>query len=168
MSRIWKYLIAILMAILIAWGACSACLVVYALVRGQPKATKFWFSDFYVCEGANPVTGLPQEPRSAWPPTAEKIYICGHFVTDGKVNLRYLLMYEDEPTGWFLLNRQYQTGYVFEEIPPSIWRFPASLGLGADDHNSPQRRPGHYRVEVWQGRRMCVSTEFTIVDEPNP
>jgi hypothetical protein len=102
------------------------------------------FTEFSACEGLDPVTKQPQKAMTEFLSTTETIYACGHLEANGSVHLRFLLVYEEDPIGWFARG-EYQTGYLLEQIPPT------------------QRKPGHYRVEVHMRRSKLASTEFTIV-----
>lgn len=123
---------------------------VIAVVRLATGEGKFFyqarFSQFFVCRGPDPVTGLPQEPESRFPPTVETINACGYLEADGSVPVHFLLFFEGNPTEWFAPTESYQTGYVFREVPPFWWS-----------------KPGNYRVEAWLNRHKLASSEFTIV-----
>ncbi len=130
----------------IVWVSCGAIIATVRLFQGEGKF--FYtakFTEFFVCEGPNPITGLPKKPMATLPSTVETIYACGYLEASGKVPLYFLLFYEGQPTGWFDPVEQYQTGYVFKELPQS-WR-----------------KLGHYRVEVRLQGHLLTSAEFTIV-----
>jgi hypothetical protein len=105
-------------------------------------------TDFFVCEGPDPTTGLPREPITVVPTSMETIYACGYLETDGKASLSFLIDYKGTARGWFALNRRYQTGYVFEEIPKRSWR-----------------KPGHYLVEAWWKRVQLAAMEFQVAED---
>jgi hypothetical protein len=128
------------------WVCFGAVVAVVRLARGEGKffySAKF--TEFYVCTGPDPVTGLPQQPVTAISLSLETIYACGHLEASGKVPLHFLLFYEGQSTRWFDPEENYRTGYVFKELPPS-WRL-----------------PGNYRVEVWLQRHRVATTDFSVV-----
>jgi hypothetical protein len=142
MSKLGKWL----MIAAIVSVSCGVIVAIMRLIQGEGKF--FYtakFTEFFVCEGPDPNTGLPKKPTSTLPSSVEAIYACGYLEASGKVPLFFLLFYEGQPTGWFDHVQQYQTGYVFQELPRS-WR-----------------KPGDYRVEVRLQRHLLASAEFTLV-----
>lgn len=103
------------------------------------------FTEFFVCEGPDSRTGLPQKPLAQVPPGGETLYACGYLETNGSVPLYFLLFHEGDATGWFDQVTQYQTGYVFKELPKQ-WL-----------------APGVNRVEVYLQRRLLASEEFIVL-----
>jgi hypothetical protein len=142
MQRLRKlFVIAIIIGV-----SLGAAVAVLRLAKGEGKF--FYsarFTEFFVCEGPDPITGLPRESLATVPSTAETIYACGHLEASGKVPLHFLLFYEGQSTRWFDPAENYQTGYVFKELPQS-WR-----------------KPGDYTVEVRLQRHRVASAEFRIV-----
>jgi hypothetical protein len=136
------------MVLVIAWVflgvAYSAAQIVADLLEGGKPFQPTVFSEFFACEGRDPITGRPQEPVTTFSLGADAIYLCGHLKANGSVRLQFVPIYEGEPEGWFILE-EYRTGYVFEEFP--VFR----------------RKLGHYRIEVHMGRAKLASTEFRIV-----
>jgi hypothetical protein len=135
-----------LVTAVVIWVSCGVIIATTRLFQGEGKF--FYtakFTQFFVCAGPNPSTGLPENPTTTLPSAVTAIYACGYLEARGKVPLFFLLFYEGQPTGWFDPVEQYQTGYVFKELPRS-WR-----------------KPGTYRVEVRLQRHLLASTEFTIV-----
>jgi len=63
------------------------------------------------------------------------------------VPLHFLLFYEGQSTRWFDPEENYQTGYVFKELPQS-WR-----------------KPGDYTGQVRLQRHKVASTEFRIAPQ---
>ena len=124
--------------------------VVIAAVRLATGEERFFYqakvTEFAVCRGPAPTTGLPQESLTSLHPTEEAIYACGHLQAFGFEPLYFLLFYEGKATGWFDPTKDYRTGYVFREIPRSWWQ-----------------EPGNYRLEVRLNRHKLASTEFTVV-----
>jgi hypothetical protein len=142
MQRLRKwFLIAIL-----TWVCFGAVVALVRLARGEGKF--FYsarFTEFYICTGPGSITGLPQEPVTTIPSTAETMYACGYLEASGKVPLHFLLFYEGQSTRWLDPEEYYRTGYLFKELPAS-WR-----------------KPGTYRVEVRLQRHKVAETEFTVV-----
>lgn len=135
-------------AFVIVWVSCgvvvTAAQIIRSLLEGATPFGHTEFTEFFMCEGPDSITGCPREPISTFSSTAEAVYVCGHLEANGSVRLRFLLVYEGKPVGWFV-RKEYRTGDVFEPIPSS------------------QRQPGDYRVEVHMGRAKLATTEFTIV-----
>jgi hypothetical protein len=142
MHRIRKWFVVLI----IAWVSLGAVVAIARLARGEGRffySAKF--TEFYVCEGPDTITGIPNRPISVVPSDVKTIYACGYLEADGKVPLYFVLFYEGQSTRWFDPVEYYQSGYVFRELPQS-WR-----------------KLGDYRVEVWLQRHKVASTEFTIV-----
>jgi hypothetical protein len=122
---------------------------VVAIVRLSRGEGKFFyqakFTEFFVCQGPDSVTGLPQDRLDSVPSNTETIYACGYLEANGKVPLFFLLFYEGQPTRWLDRETNYRTGYVFKELPQSC------------------RKPGDYRVEVRLQRHLVAATEFTVI-----
>jgi hypothetical protein len=134
------------MIVIIAWVSLGAVIAVVRLVRGEGKFIyRAKLTEFFVCEGPDPLTGLPQEPMNTLPSTIETIYACGYLEADGYVPLHFLLFYEGESTKWSNPEENYQTGFIFRELPQS-WR-----------------KPGNYRVELRLQGHKVAATEFAIV-----
>jgi hypothetical protein len=137
------------MVFCLAWVSCgvlfAAAEVAMGLVQGVKPFQPTVFTEFFACEGPDPLTGLPLEPVSTFSVSQDAIYVCGYLEAGGPVRLSFVPIYEGKPEGWFVLE-EYQPGYVFVEILESR-----------------RKRPGHYRVEVHKGRSRLATTEFTIV-----
>jgi hypothetical protein len=129
-------------------GSCMAVGLSIAVVRLATGKDRFFYSakftEFYVCTGADPVTGLPEAPVAEVPSATEKLYVCGYLEADGAVPLRFLLSHEGK-SGWFAHQERHSTGYMLREIPRS-WQ-----------------EPGTYTVEVWLNRQKLGSATFTVV-----
>jgi hypothetical protein len=134
---------------IVAVAACVSLGVVIAticLTRGEerfflhPKLT-----EFYVCLGPDPITGLPQKPATELPSTTEKVYACGYLEAFGPVSINFLLFYEGKPLRWLGQRQNYRTGYVMKEVP-RFWQ-----------------EPGDYGIEAWLNRQKLASATFTIV-----
>jgi hypothetical protein len=133
------------MIVVAAWVGLGAVIFIVRLAMGEFKFFyRAKFTEFYVCEGPDPTTGLPQEPMTTVSPNAQHIFACGNLDADGKVPLHFLLFYEGKSTQWNDDVEDYRTGYVFQELPQS-WR-----------------KPGDYRVEVRLQGHLVDSTEFAI------
>jgi len=51
------------MIVIVAWVCFGAVVAVVRLIRGEGKFIyQAKFTEFFVCEGPDPVTGLPREP----------------------------------------------------------------------------------------------------------
>ena len=136
----------LIMIVALALVSCGAITTIIRFAQGEELFfSTATFTEFFVCEGPEPGTGIPKPPITTVPSSAETVYACGYLEADGKVYLYFLLFHEGQPTGWFDPDEKYETGYVFKELPHS-WR-----------------EPGAYRVEVRLGRRLLASTEFTLV-----
>jgi hypothetical protein len=137
------------LVVMVAWGVLG---IVWSLVRlatGGVKSVDYArITEFCACEGPDPITGLPQDPITIVPSSMETIYACGHLQTGGRISLGFLIDYEGTAEGWFALNRRYETGYVFEEIPKRSWD-----------------KPGHYLVEAWWNRARLASMAFEVVED---
>lgn len=134
--------------VLLIWGIFSMTCLGIGYISGITRPPNYVrFTEFFTCEGLDPSTGLPREPKTTFSSTTEAIYVCGYLEVDGSVFLSLILFYEEEAVNWFGPSRRYTTGYVLEEIPHQMWR-----------------DPGHYRVEALWGRRKVAFTEFTIVE----
>jgi hypothetical protein len=132
--------------IVVAWVSLGGVVAVVRFIRGEGKFIyRATFTEFFVCEGPEPLTGLPQEPVTILPSASETIYACGYLEADGYAPLRFILFYEGEPTKWIDTGQNYQTGYIFKELP-QFWR-----------------KPGNYRVEAWLHRHEVAFTEFAVV-----
>lgn len=132
--------------VIVAWVSFVVLVAVIRLARGEGKffySAKF--TEFYVCEGPDTITGIPRRRMDIVPSDTEAIYACGYLEADGKVPLHFVLFYEGQSTRWLDPVEQYQSGYVFRELPQS-WR-----------------KPGKYRVGVWLQRHEVASAEFAIV-----
>jgi hypothetical protein len=128
------------------WLLFGLIIAVARLARGEGRFVyRARFTEFFVCEGPDPVTGLPQEPLARVTSGVETLYACGYLEADGSVPLYFLLFHEGDATGWFDQVTQYQTGYVFKELPEQ-WL-----------------APGVNRVEVYLQRRLLASEEFTVL-----
>ena len=140
MSKIKKWFIITVSL----WVLLGLVVAVVRLIRGEGKFFyRARFTEFFVCAGPDPVTGLPQEPLEQVSSSIETLYACGYLEASGSVPLYFELFHKGKPTKWFDHEAQYQTGYVFKEIPQR-W-----LGRG------------HHRVEVRLNRHLVASTEFT-------
>jgi hypothetical protein len=130
-------------------GSCMAVGLSIAVVRLATGKDRFFYSakftEFYVCTGADPATGLPLAPVAEVPSATEKLYACGYLKADGSAPLHFLLFYEGKSTRWFDHEESYRAGYVLKEIP-RFWQ-----------------EPGTYRVEARLNRHMVASTTFTVV-----
>ena len=134
------------MVIIVAWVSLGAVIAVVRLVRGEGKFIYHAkLTEFFVCEGLDPLTGLPKKPVTTLPSTIETIYACGYLEADGYVPLHFLLFYEGEATQWSDPEENYQTGLICRELPQS-WR-----------------KLGNYRVEVRLHGHEVAATEFTMV-----
>jgi hypothetical protein len=126
----------------------GAAAVVVLTLRGEgPLAQHAELADFTICQGPDPVSGLPQASYTTLPPGGEEIYACGYLKTVGSVSLSFLLLFEDQPVDWFVLSKPYQTGYFYEPIPLA----------------GPE--PGVYRVEAHLSRGRLGFAEFVVLDE---
>lgn len=144
MKRFRKWLLVIL----IAWGIFGAVCLMVRYLAGVGAPVKYVrLTEFFICKGPDPATGLPQEPMTTIPATMETVYACGYLEVDDLVSLQFLIAHEDESKDWFVLDRWSQTGYLFEPIPQSY-----------------RQRLGHYRVEAWCHRANLASTEFRVVE----
>ena len=145
-EKAWKFRKWFLVFV-IAWVFCGALFAAVQIVKDLLEGAKPFqptvFTEFFACEGPDPITGKPQNPVSTFSSSVDAVYVCGYLKANGSVRLQFVPIYEGEPEGWFILE-EYQTGYVFEEIPES------------------RRKLGHYRVEVHMGRAKLATTEFTI------
>lgn len=121
-------------------------IAVLRLGRGEGKFFyEAKFTEFFVCEGPDPVSGFPQGHLTVVPSTAETIYACGYLEASGRVPLHFLLFHEGRALSWFDPVTDYQTGYTFKELP-DIWR-----------------EPGSYSVEVFLHRHKVASVEFQVI-----
>lgn len=147
MKKLQKWLLLLL----ILWGVCSALFLLVRYITGAAKPVHYArLSEFFVCEGSDPVTGFPEEPLTAIPTTIDAVYACGHLEVDGSIPLAFLLIYEENSKDWFVPKGQFQTGYVLELIPQQLWA-----------------KPGHYRLEAWWYRTKLSSTEFMVIGNPD-
>jgi hypothetical protein len=134
---------------IVAVVACVSLGAVIAIIRLARGEGKFFyrakFTEFFVCLGPDPTTGLPQKPVTDLASTTERVYACGYLEAGGSVPLYFLLFYEGKPTRWFDHEENYRTGYVLKEVP-RFWQ-----------------EPGDYRVEAWLNRQKLASATFTVV-----
>ena len=130
-------------------AVCLSCLVLVVLARlawGEHNFSfRTRFTEFYICEGQTMSAEQPPEPVTVLPSTVDTVYACGYLETLICAPLHFLLFYEGRSTRWIDPGECYQPGWVYKELPAS-WR-----------------KPGNYRVEVRDGRRLVGSTEFNIV-----
>lgn len=130
------------------WLLVGALVALARLARGEGKFVyRARFTEFSVCKGPDPLTGLPQEPLDQVPSNVETLYACGYLEADGSVPLYFLLFHEGDSTGWFDQAAQYRTGYVFKELPEQ-WVV-----------------PGLNRVEVFLQRRLLAAEDFVVLPE---
>ncbi len=142
MSRFKKWF----MIVIAIWVSLGVAVAIVRIVRGEGKFIyRAQVTEFFVCGGPDPFTGLPQESVTTLPQTIPAIYVCGYLEASGKVPLHFLLFYEGKSTKWFDPEENYETGYIFKELPQS-WR-----------------KPGDYRVEVWLRGHKLAATEFTLL-----
>ncbi len=133
------------MIVISLWLLLGLIAAVSRLARGEGKFIyRARFTEFFVCEGPDPLTGLPQEALAHVPSGVETLYACGYLEADGSIPLYFLLFQEGDAAGWFDQVTEYQTGYVFKELPQQ-WL-----------------APGENRVDVYLQRRLLASEEFTV------
>jgi hypothetical protein len=130
-------------------AAAFLCLGVAIAVVGCVAGVRFFYSarftEFYVCTGADAVTGLPLPPVVEPPSATEKLYACSFLEADGSAPLLFLLDHEGKGR-YFDHGEKYRTGYVLTEIPHRFWQ-----------------EPGTYRVEVRLNRHKLAEATFTVV-----
>ena len=104
-------------------------------------------TEIFICDGLDPVTGLPTPPTNAFRSDTKQRFVCGYLQTSSPVRLDLLLFYEDKPVEWFALNQKYRQGYFFEPLPHD---------------KGHELQSGIYRVDVYRARHKLASTEFVV------
>jgi hypothetical protein len=136
--------------ILAAAAGCVILVVVVfavpALIRAVQVALRVELTDFFVYESPVSVSGTSGVPVEIVSSHADALFACGYLRASGPASLGFLLVHDEKPLGWFVLEKLYEPGYLCERLPSS-WR-----------------QPGSYRVEVWLPRHKIGSAEFVVVE----
>lgn len=142
MSRLRKWFIIVVTV----WVSLGVVVGLVRLIQGEGKFIyDARVTEFFICKGPDLVTGVPREIVGALPSTSETIWVCGYLQADGYVPLHFVLFYEGESTKWYNSEKNYQTGWIYKELPGN-WR-----------------KIGSYRVEVWLHGHELAATDFTLV-----
>jgi hypothetical protein len=105
-------------------------------------------SEFALCQGQDPSSGMPINPRFEFSQDIDHLFACGKLQSNIPV---YLLFYwfdeEDKDVIYHNIDdTRYVTGYFSSELPL----------------NKPLK-PGKYRVDVYYNRVIIASAQFKIL-----
>ena len=83
------------MIVISLWLLLGLIAAVSRLARGEGQFIyRARFTEVIVCEGPDPLTGLPQEALAHVPSGVETLYACGYLEADGSIPLYFLLFQE--------------------------------------------------------------------------